>query len=43
VELADWGIAIGVASSILILEEARKLAVALLKRLRLNPVPATPS
>ena len=32
--LADWGIATGVAASVLILEEGRKLAMALLARLR---------
>jgi hypothetical protein len=32
--LADWGIATGVAASVLLLEEGRKLALAVLKRLR---------
>jgi hypothetical protein len=32
--LADWGIATGMAASVLILEEGRKLAMALLARLR---------
>ena len=32
--LADWGIAAGVAASVLILEEGRKLALAVIGRLR---------
>ena len=32
--LADWGIATGVAASVLLLEEGRKLTLAVLKRLR---------
>jgi Ca2+-transporting ATPase len=32
--LADWGIATGVAASVLILEEGRKLGLAVLRRLR---------
>jgi len=35
--LGQWGIATGVAATILLLEEARKLAVALFERLRSGP------
>ena len=38
-EWADWGVAAGVASSILLLEEARKLGLRGWRRLRAAPVP----
>jgi Ca2+-transporting ATPase len=38
--LADWGIATGVASLVLIVEEGRKLAMALLARLGSRAMPA---
>jgi Ca2+-transporting ATPase len=38
--LADWGIATGVAASVLILEEGRKLGLAVLRRLRRSAAPA---
>ena len=38
--LADWGIATGVAASVLILEEGRKLGLAVLRRLRRRAAPA---
>ena len=41
--LADWGLATGVAASVLIFEEARKLFALLLERLRSNTVPVASS
>ena len=38
--LADWGIATGVAASVLVLEEGRKLSLAVLRRLRRRAAPA---
>ena len=37
--LADWGIATGVAASVLVLEEGRLLGLAVLRRLRRRAAP----
>ncbi|HZR47321.1 MAG TPA: cation-translocating P-type ATPase C-terminal domain-containing protein, partial [Candidatus Manganitrophaceae bacterium] len=41
--LTDWGIATGVAASVLILEEGRKLIAMLLERLRSGALPSASS